>query len=133
VRSFALVAAGGFAGTLARHGIGEWLNPEAQQFPVGTFVVNVSGSFLLGVLLTLLILDGDDTGSRRTARLLLGTGVLGGYTTYSALAVETQQLLRDEHVALGLTYASATLAAGLLAALTGIATGRSLGNRAGGR
>ena len=126
MRSFALVALGGAAGTLARHGVGEWLNPDGASFPLGTFAVNVTGSFLLGALLTLLVLRGDG-GRQRDARLVLGTGALGGYTTYSALAVETQQLVRDGHVALGLTYALGSLAAGLLAALAGIAAVRGAG------
>jgi CrcB protein len=125
VRSFALVAVGGAAGTLVRHGIGEWLNPGGSSVPVGTFAVNVTGSFLLGALLTILLPHADD-GRRRAARLLLGTGFLGGYTTYSALAVETEQLLRDGHAALGLAYALGTVAAGLLAALAGIVTVRKV-------
>ncbi|MET0448385.1 MAG: CrcB family protein [Aeromicrobium sp.] len=124
MRSFLLVAAGGAAGTLARHGIGEWLDP-GHAFPVGTFAVNVTGSFLLGALLATLMLRGTDDGARRTARLLLGTGFLGGYTTYSALAVQTETLLRDDRVALGLTYALGSVAAGLAAALAGIAVGRA--------
>jgi CrcB protein len=126
VRSFVLVAAGGTVGTLARHAVGEWLDPD-RLFPAGTFFVNVTGSFLLGALLgTLLLRGGDDTGARRTARLLLGTGLMGGYTTYSALAVETETLLHHDHVALGLTYSLGSVAAGLAAALAGIVAGRTL-------
>lgn len=123
MRSFALVVVGGAVGTLTRHGIGEWLNPDGPSFPLGTFAVNATGSFLLGALLTILLVRADDA-HRRAARLLLGTGFLGGYTTYSALAVETQQLLRDDHVALGLTYALGSVTAGLVAAFVGIAAGR---------
>lgn len=124
MRSFLLVAVGGATGTLARHGIGEWLNPD-HRFPVGTFAVNVTGSFVLGALLAALLLRGTDDGARRATRLLLGTGFLGGFTTYSALAVETQTLLRDDHIALGLTYALGSVAAGLVAALAGIAAARA--------
>ena len=124
MRSFALVAVGGAAGTLVRHGIGEWLNPD-RSFPLGTFAVNVTGSFVLGALLTFLLLRPDDT-RHREAGLLLGTGFLGGYTTYSALAVETQDLLRDDRVALGLVYGLGSVAAGLVAALAGIALARRL-------
>jgi CrcB protein len=125
VKSFLTVAVGGAAGTLLRYGIAEWLASD-QLFPVATFVVNLTGSFVLGALLTLLALRGDDSGRRREARLLLGTGVLGGYTTYSALAVETDHLLRTDHAALALTYALATVLVGLVAALAGIATGRAV-------
>lgn len=124
MRSFLVVAVGGAAGTLARHAIGEWLDP-GHAFPVGTFAVNVTGSFALGALLAMLMARGADDVRRRTARLLLGTGFLGGYTTYSALAVETQGLLRDDRVALALAYAVGSVAAGLLAALAGIAAARA--------
>ncbi|MET1037664.1 MAG: CrcB family protein [Aeromicrobium sp.] len=123
MKHLALVVAGGTAGTLARHGVGEWLDPD-RVIPLGTFVVNVTGSFLLGALLAVLLLRDRDDHRRRDGRLLLGTGFLGGYTTYSALAVETGTLLRDDRVALALTYAAGSVAAGLLAALVGIATGR---------
>ncbi|MCW2840704.1 MAG: hypothetical protein JWR55_2187 [Aeromicrobium sp.] len=125
MRSFATVAAGGAAGTLARYGVGEWLNP-AHTVPLGTLAVNATGSFLLGALLAHLLARGAETGRRRTARLLLGTGFLGGYTTYSALAVETETLLRDDRVALGLTYAVGSVVMGLAAALAGMVAGRAL-------
>lgn len=123
MRSFALVVAGGTAGTLSRYGVTQWLGSDGL-FPLDTFAVNVTGSFVLGALLAALLVRGDDEA--RTARLLLGTGFLGGYTTYSALAVQTDALLRDEHIALGLGYALGTLVAGLIAALAGVAAGRML-------
>lgn len=125
MRSFVIVAAGGAVGTLARHGVGETITSDTL-FPYATFVVNLSGSFLLGMLVTLLLLRGDDSGARRDGRLLLGTGVLGGYTTYSALAVETEQLLRLGEVQVGVVYALGTAVLGLVAALAGIATARAV-------
>ncbi len=121
VKFFALVVAGGSAGTLSRYGVTQWLGSE-QLFPFDTFAVNVTGSFALGVLLAVLLVRADD--GARHARLLLGTGFLGGYTTYSALAVQTDALLRDDHVTLALGYALGTVVAGLLAALAGVAVGR---------
>jgi CrcB protein len=123
VKLFCLVVLGGAAGSLARYGIGEWLNP-GHELPVGTLLVNVTGSFALGALLAVLALRGDDSGARREARLLLGTGLLGGYTTYSALAVETETLLRDGHVALGAAYAIGSVVLGVLAAAAGASAGR---------
>lgn len=125
MKSFLAVAVGGAAGTLLRHGVGGWLAGDDRIFPVATFVVNLTGSFLLGALLAVLALRGTDTGRRRDVRLLLGTGFLGGYTTYSALAVETDHLLRTDHAALALTYALGTVLLGLVAALAGIAAGRA--------
>lgn len=123
MKLFWLVVAGGAAGSLARYGVGEWLNP-GHDIALGTLAVNVTGSFVLGALLATLALRGDDTGRRREARLLLGTGFLGGYTTYSALAVETDALLRDGRVALGATYAIGSVVLGLAAALLGVTAGR---------
>lgn len=119
MKLLAMVVVGGAAGSLARYGMGEWLNP-GHDLPVGTLVANVTGSFVLGALLTVLAARGDDSGRRREARLLLGTGFLGGYTTYSALAVDTQRLLRDD-MALGLTYGLGSVVLGLVAAAAGIA------------
>ena len=126
MKSFLVVALGGAAGTLARHGLAEAIDTPAGTFPTATFAVNVSGSFLLGALLAALLAGGDDSGRRRTTRLLLGTGVLGGYTTYSAFAVETDQLLRTGHAALALGYAAASVLSGAVAALVGVLAGRTV-------
>ncbi len=124
MRSFALVALGGAAGTLSRYGVAEALDAD-RLFPLATFLVNVTGSFALGALLAVLLVR-DSSAPTNRLRLLLGTGFLGGYTTYSALAVESDTLLRGDHVALGLTYAVGSLVAGLLAAFAGVATGRAV-------
>ncbi len=124
MRSFALVAVGGAAGTLSRYGVAEALDAD-RLFPLATFLVNVTGSFALGALLAVLLVR-DHSAPANRLRLLLGTGFLGGYTTYSALAVETDTLLRGDHVALGLTYALGSLVAGLVAAFAGVAAGRAV-------
>lgn len=123
MKFFALVAAGGSVGTLSRYGVTQWLD-SGQLFPLDTFAVNVTGSFALGLLLAVLLTRAAEDA--RPTRLLLGTGFLGGYTTYSAFAVETETLLRDDHLALGLTYALGSVLAGLVAALAGVAAGRML-------
>ncbi len=117
----ALVVLGGALGTLTRFGISDSL-PHHGLFPLATFIVNVVGSFALGVLLAALL-----TRRAESLRLFLGTGFLGGFTTYSALAVETETLLRGDHVVLGLAYAVASVIAGLAAALTGVAVGSRAG------
>ena len=120
----ALVALGGIAGSLARHGVERMLG-TSNGLPVGTLVVNLLGAFALGVLLEGLATRGSDVGYRRAARLLVGTGFLGGFTTYSALAVETDGLLRDGRVALALIYVIATVMVGLLASLAGVLCART--------
>lgn len=117
------VAAGGAVGTWLRHRIAEALPTGAGTFPTATFVVNVSGAFALGLLLEVLGRAGPDIGTRRLARLAAGTGMLGAFTTYSAIAVEVSVLGRDGQVGLGAGYGLLSALAGLAAAAAGIALG----------
>lgn len=119
-----LVAVGGAAGSIARHGVELWLGPS-DGLPVGTLTVNLAGAFALGVLLEGLATRGSDGGHRRAGRLLFGTGFLGGFTTYSALAVEADGLLRDGRGTLALIYMLTTVMVGLLASLAGVLCART--------
>lgn len=122
-RFLLLVALGGALGTAARHLLGDGIG-MAGHFPLGTCLINISGAFLLGVLLELLARRGSDLGHRRRLRLLIGTGFFGGFTTYSSLAVDTDILLRGSHLGLAATYALGTVAIGLIASIGGIAAAR---------
>ncbi|WP_181025712.1 fluoride efflux transporter FluC [Rathayibacter rathayi] len=119
-----LVAAGGTVGTAARAAIGAALSPWGGV-PIATLVVNLPGAFLLGLLLEALALRGSDDGSRRTLRLLLGTGVLGGFTTYSTFSLDSVALLQGEHGVEYLAYTGGSLVVGVLAAALGIAVAGS--------
>jgi fluoride exporter len=133
-RYVGLVALGGACGSVARYLLGAWaaapLNmvpvapdgtvPALALFPLGTFVVNVAGAFALGYLLEALSRKGRETVRRRKVRLGIGTGVLGGFTTYSALALETQHLLAQGHGWLAVLYVVLTVAGGTAACLGGI-------------
>lgn len=125
-----LVAAGGAFGTLLRFGLAELFTSDAAA----TLVVNLVGSFALGLLVTVLgrwasraaALTGNrpaHTGRAERSRLLLGAGVLGGFTTYSGLATETGQLFLAGAPWQALGYASLTLLAGLVATFAGIWVG----------
>lgn len=114
------VFAGGAAGCGLRALVGLWL-PADGGLPAGTLAVNLAGAFLLGLLLQGLLLHGDDSGRRRRLRLVLGTGVLGGFTTYSSLAVETVDLLRAGATGLAGGYLALTVLGGVLTAWAGIA------------
>jgi CrcB protein len=116
----ALVLGGGTLGTLARYAVGEVVSPWGDVWPSATFCVNVFGAFLLGVLLEALGRRGPDTGVRQRLRLLLGTGLLGAFTTYSALAVETDLLLREGYASVAVAYAAGTVIVGFLASTAGI-------------
>lgn len=93
MRNLLLVGVGGFLGSVARHAVTGWATQltQASRFPVGTAVVNISGCFLIGLLAG--IAEHAHLMSP-TTRLFLLTGVLGGYTTYSAFAYETYFLGR---------------------------------------
>lgn len=82
------VVAGGFAGTLCRYGV-DLLFAGVGPWPVATFTVNLVGAFTLGLLLHTLTGLGPDDGRLRWLRLVLGTGFLGAFTTYSSLAMGT--------------------------------------------
>jgi fluoride exporter len=114
-----LVALGGTFGTAARYLFTEAF-PSWHGLPFATFGVNVVGAFALGVLLDALSRRGSDAGLRRGIRLLVGTGFLGGFTTYSSLAVDTDALLRGGQTALALAYAVGTVILGASAAAGGI-------------
>lgn len=118
-RSVGLVFVGGALGTAARVGVSQLVDPVGPV-PVATVAINVVGAFVLGWLLERLARSGSDDGWRRDVRLGIGTGLLGGFTTYSALATDTATLLADGHPASALGYAVGTLVLGLLAALAGI-------------
>ncbi|NRG40766.1 fluoride efflux transporter CrcB [Rathayibacter sp. VKM Ac-2804] len=114
-----LVAVGGAVGTAARYGTVLVL-PPIGAVPVATIAVNLVGAFLLGLLLAGLARRGPDSGGRRTLRLLLGTGVLGGFTTYSTFSLDTVALLEDGRWAEVLLYTGVTLVLGTLAAVLGV-------------
>jgi CrcB protein len=116
-----LVAAGGATGTLARWALTEALGSTAGGWPTATFVANLLGSFLLGALLEGLLRRGPESPRGRRLRLGLGTGVLGGFTTFSSLALELERLLAGGQVGLGALYGTASLVLGFAACLAGVA------------
>ncbi len=114
-----LVILGGTLGTASREALGLWIAPVGS-FPLAIFLINVVGSFALGLLLEGLVHGDADSGRRRNVRLFAGTGFLGGFTTYSALATGTDLLVRSGEVGTGILYAVGTLVLGLVAAWAGI-------------
>ncbi|WP_016933034.1 fluoride efflux transporter FluC [Rhodococcus sp. R1101] len=129
--AWAAVAVGGLIGTAARYGLGTAFPAGNGAWPTTTFAINVVGALLLGILLESLVRTGPDTSWRRVVRLGAGTGALGSFTTYSALAVDTDLLLRDGQFVAAATYALGTVPAGLVATGIGVALGAWFGNRRG--
>lgn len=115
-----LVCLGGTAGVAAREAL-TLLWPPAGGVPWATLVINVIGAFLLGVLLEALTRHGFDRECRHVWRLVFGTGVLGSFTTYSALAVDTATLLGSGAPALGVGYGLGTVALGGVVTWAGVA------------
>ena len=121
VRRLLLVALGGTVGTAARLGLSLAL-PDGGGFPVAVLLANIVGAFLIGVLAARLPAAAD-------LRLLLGTGVLGGFTTYSAFITGTLALWTQAPL-LAFAYAAGSLVLGLAAAALGLRLGRLRARRA---
>jgi CrcB protein len=116
------VAAGGFLGALARYELGlAWPTPGGH-FPWTTFTINISGAFLLGLVLTLLL---ERVGASRYVRPFFCVGVLGAWTTMSTFAVEGDLLVKDGLAATALLYVLATVVVGVAATWVGVAVARA--------
>ena len=121
-----LVVLGGTLGTALRDRIETAFVTAAGGVPWATFTINVSGAFLLGVLLELLALAGRDPIRRRAVQLTLGTGLLGGYTTYSTFVLETIGLGLHGSVPVAAAYAAASVLSGFAAALVAMGATRAV-------
>ena len=113
-----LVGLGGFIGAIARYAVDGWVHARwGTSFPYGTFVINVTGSFILGLFATLSL----NLAWSEQWRLLIAVGILGAYTTFSTFEYETLQLIVEggRYRAAALNLIGSVLA-GLLAAYLGI-------------
>jgi fluoride exporter len=117
----AVIAIGGMLGATARFKLAEAVPTRAGRFPWATFWTNLSGSFLLGFLLIVVLERFPPT---RYVRPFLATGILGAYTTMSTFAVETALLIKDGHATTGALYGLGSIFAGVFLAYAGIAAGR---------
>lgn len=109
-----IVGFGGAFGAMGRFALNQAL-PAEGAVPWSTFTANILGSFLIGVLFILTARWGDPR-----LNLLLGTGVLGGFTTYSSFSLETVRLLQAEQFGQAGMYAFGTLVSAVVAAGLGI-------------
>jgi CrcB protein len=120
------IALGGGLGTVARFLLDTSFSDSARQFPTTTLLINLSGSLLIGLLVPLV----DNFSPRAPlVRPFLIVGILGGWTTYSTLAVDAVVLAKDGHAGAGVLSLAATLVGGLAL----VAGGHALGRRALGR
>jgi CrcB protein len=107
-REIAVVFLGGAIGTLARAGLATAAVPDPGRWPWPTFVANIVGAVLLGII-------GTRLATSDLRRPLLGTGVCGGLTTFSTVQVETLLMIEHGHYGLAVGYTVAGIAAGLVA------------------
>lgn len=111
------VSAGGAIGALARDALTVAWPHQPGAFPWATFVTNVTGCLLIGVLMVLIT---EVWAAHQLLRLFLGTGVLGGYTTFSTYAVDAQQLVVAGAARTALLYLAATVVTALVAVYAGM-------------
>jgi CrcB protein len=125
VNRYLLISLGAVLGANARYLVGMWsVERFSTGLPLGTLLVNVTGSFLLGFLFT--ALDGR-LPLPSDLRYFVGVGFLGAYTTFSSFSVETLVLLREGSLAYGILNILANNVAGLTAALLGFLLARWIG------
>lgn len=118
------VAAGGAFGAMARYYLtGSWLSRVAAPFPTATFVINISGSFVVGFLLTLIT---DRMSVSPHFRLALATGFLGAYTTFAAFEYETAKLVEQQRYLLASLNVVLSLVVGFAAVWAGMMIARKV-------
>jgi CrcB protein len=118
----AAIAAGGVLGAEARYGLSVLMPHEPGQWPMATWLINVSGCFLIGILMFSIT---ELTSPHRLVRPFLGVGVLGGYTTFSTAMVDVQQMALAGREGAALGYMLATLVAAVAAAFAGVSLTRA--------
>jgi fluoride exporter len=117
MQNFLLVGLGGAAGAVARYGVSLAFGARSDAWPWATFLINVLGSLLIGVLAGWLSTR-DAAGE--PWRLLLGVGVLGGFTTFSAYSLETLRLIERQDYTGAAAYSIGSVVAGLVAVAIGL-------------
>lgn len=119
-----LIAAGGAAGAVSRYLVQGWVQSlGGERFPWGTFVVNISGSFVLGVVFALAI---DRAILAPEVRIPLMVGFLGSYTTFSTLMLESWRLVEEGDYLFVLGNLLGSVVVGLIAVVAGLVVGRTL-------
>ncbi|WP_416408730.1 fluoride efflux transporter CrcB [Agrobacterium rosae] len=122
--NIALVAIGGAIGSIARYLVGVWsVRLAGPNFPWGTLTVNVVGAFLIGLTVEVIARRFDASSEMR---VLLVTGVIGGFTTWSSFTLDAVVLLERGEIGLSALYLGASLLVSFAAIFAGLALGRAL-------
>lgn len=123
MKNFLLVGIGGCLGSLARYSVSLVLSKQVSLiFPFSTFIINIIGSFLIGIIYGWL----EECPQYAVYRVFLATGFCGGFTTFSALSIENLHLLQKGEYMIFLIYSFGSVILGLIAAYSGILLNRTL-------
>lgn len=121
---YLLIGIGGFCGANARYLVGVWAAQRfGTTFPYGTFIINISGSFILGLFMALLQ---DRVFIHPNYRLFFAIGFLGAYTTFSTFTYESLQLFQEGNFLLGFANVFGSMVVGLLGVFLGFVLGKLL-------
>jgi fluoride exporter len=121
---YLMVGVGGCLGSILRFWLGSYIgNKMGTRFPYGTFVINITGSFLVGLVFALLTVK---TQWSPNWRYLIPIGFIGGYTTFSSFEYEALRTMQDGQIGLGLLYVTASVVVGFVAVWGGMIAGRAI-------
>lgn len=122
--NFFWVGLGGALGAIARYALGMWVYEHmGTRFPYGTFTINVTGCFIIGLTLTIIDLH---LGLPEAWRLAVIVGFIGAYTTFSTFEYETVRAVQHGNAVVGLLYLVVSVVAGYAAVWLGTAAGRAV-------
>lgn len=123
LQSILMVGIGGFVGSVLRYLISYYMKVSwSTVYPIGTFTVNLAGSFLIGIIIAAALTE----NLNQQARLLLATGFCGGFTTFSTFSFEFFSLLQNGHTGYAFLYAGSSLVLGLFFVWLGFSLGKLL-------
>jgi CrcB protein len=121
---YLMVGIGGCLGSVVRFWLGGYIGSKmGARFPYGTFVINITGSFLIGLVFALLTVK---TQWSPNWRYLIPIGFLGGYTTFSSFEYETLRAMQDGQIRVGFLYVALSVVVGFVAAWGGVTAGRAI-------
>ncbi|HMD18459.1 MAG TPA: fluoride efflux transporter CrcB [Terriglobales bacterium] len=121
---YVMVGIGGFVGAIARFWLGSYIGGRlGTRFPYGTFAINISGSFLIGLILTLL---DEKTHWSPNWRYLIPIGFIGAYTTFSTFEFETLRSVQDGQLLISFLNITLSVVVGFVAVWAGVVAGRAI-------
>jgi fluoride exporter len=124
VGKFLIVGVGGFAGSIARFWVAAFVGQRmGTRFPYGTFLINVSGSFLVGFVMTVLT---EKTSLSPNWRYLIPIGFIGGYTTFSTFEYETLRAMQDGQFTAGVLNVVLSVIVGFAMVWAGAVAGKAV-------